>query len=280
MGWSGLVVLQQEARLHAVSEWFFGLFPAKSVPLTVLVISLVAATGLALGSIKVKGFSLGIPGVMFTGLAIGRLLGKQNLNEEMIGFVRDFGLILFVYAVGVQVGPGFLASLRRQGFVVECDGGVDSVAGGGVGGGDGVCGSRYDGGCHAAGRKGGGGVIRRAVRRMRRRWDRRRSAEVDVSATARGGGVQGGVDAARVYGAGVCDHVSVWAGGGDRGDGGDAGDVPGEAAGGGGGDWRRRRRRRRRNWRAEHRGGGTERGGAGGEGTAGDWKDGGGDSRV
>ncbi len=105
--------------MHALSDWLFGLFAPQSVGLSALVISIVAATGLALGAIKVRGFSLGIPGVMFTGLVISKLLNMLHphaLNEPMMLFVRDFGLILFVYAVGVQVGPGFVASLRQRGL--------------------------------------------------------------------------------------------------------------------------------------------------------------------
>src|SRR4051812_41167614 len=83
------------------------MFPSGSAALTVLIVSLVAASGLALGSLKYKGLTLGIPGVMFTGLIIVRLLGREHLNDAVIAFIRDFGLILFVYAVGVQVGPGF-----------------------------------------------------------------------------------------------------------------------------------------------------------------------------
>ena len=63
-----------------------------------------------------RGLTLGIPGVMFAGLVVARLVGKDNLNLPVIAFIRDFGLILFVYAVGIQVGPGFFASLRRNGL--------------------------------------------------------------------------------------------------------------------------------------------------------------------
>ena len=107
--------------MNGVVTWFFSVFAPQSVALTVLVISLVATTGLALGSLKFKGLSLGIPGVMFTGLIGARLLeklhpGGATLNKDVIAFIRDFGLIIFVYAVGVQVGPGFLASLRKRGL--------------------------------------------------------------------------------------------------------------------------------------------------------------------
>jgi len=94
----------------------FTVFPKESVALTVLVVSLVAASGLAIGSLRFRGFSLGIPGVMFTGLIAAKLLGEDKLNANVMAFIRDFGLIIFVYAVGVQVGPGFMASLRRHGI--------------------------------------------------------------------------------------------------------------------------------------------------------------------
>ncbi|MCL2639911.1 MAG: putative transporter [Phycisphaerales bacterium] len=86
-----------------------------------LIVSVAGAAGLALGSLKFKGISLGIPGVMFTAMAVAAGLpreieGKPLLDEPSITMLRDFGLILFVYAVGVQVGPGFLASLRKRGL--------------------------------------------------------------------------------------------------------------------------------------------------------------------
>ncbi len=100
------------------------MFKPDSMALTVFAICLCAVTGLALGSIKIGGaFKLGIPGTMFTGILISRLLsiyvGKDAMNDYMLQFTRDFGLILFVYGVGVQVGPGFLASLRRNGLVLN-----------------------------------------------------------------------------------------------------------------------------------------------------------------
>lgn len=104
------------ARQIAEDSFLVRMFPAQSAALTVLVVSLVAASGLAIGSLKLRGFSLGIPGVMFTGLIFGKLIGGGALSPLVVGFLRDFGLIIFVYAVGVQVGPGFFASLRSQGL--------------------------------------------------------------------------------------------------------------------------------------------------------------------
>jgi len=100
------------------------MFPKESVALTVLIVSLVAASGLAIGSWRFRGFSLGIPGVMFTGLIAAKLLGEDKLNANVMAFIRDFGLIIFVYAVGVQVGPGFVASLRKHGVPLNIMAGV------------------------------------------------------------------------------------------------------------------------------------------------------------
>lgn len=107
--------------MASLQQWFFHTFPAESVALTVLLLCVAAALGLALGGLSFRGLSLGIGGVLFAGLAVGHWLSTRHpaehaLNAEVMEFVRDFGLILFVYTIGVQVGPGFLASLRRQGL--------------------------------------------------------------------------------------------------------------------------------------------------------------------
>lgn len=95
--------------------WIQQLFSDPStVAHTVLILSLVAATGLALGTVKVFGVGLGVAGVLFAGLAFGHF--KYQVDPHVLDFVREFGLILFVYSVGLQVGPGFLASLRKQGL--------------------------------------------------------------------------------------------------------------------------------------------------------------------
>jgi putative transport protein len=95
---------------------FFDLLKPHSVALTVFVVSAAAVVGLGLGSVAWRGLHLGIGGVLFAGLAVGRLLPPDRLSPEVMEFAREFGLILFVYTIGVQVGPGFLASLRRQGL--------------------------------------------------------------------------------------------------------------------------------------------------------------------
>ena len=95
-----------------------GTSPAQAVAQAVLLIGIVAACGIALGSIRIRGISLGIGGVLFAGLFLGHVLGRYDIriDERVLNFARDFGLILFVYAIGVQVGPGFLASLRKEGL--------------------------------------------------------------------------------------------------------------------------------------------------------------------
>ena len=80
----------------------------------VLVFSLVAALGLGLGSVKVRGIGLGIAGVLFVGIAFGHF--GVHVEERTREFVRELGLVFFVYSTGLQVGPGFLASLRRHGL--------------------------------------------------------------------------------------------------------------------------------------------------------------------
>ncbi|HET7294621.1 MAG TPA: putative transporter [Vicinamibacteria bacterium] len=79
-----------------------------------LILALVAGTGLALGQLRVRGLGLGIAGVLFAGLAFGHF--GVRVDERILEFAREFGLILFVYSIGLQVGPGFVASLRRNGL--------------------------------------------------------------------------------------------------------------------------------------------------------------------
>jgi putative transport protein len=95
-------------------EWLKELFTGVSVAHSLLILALVAASGVLLGSFKIKGVGLGIAGVLFTGLLFGHF--GFHIEKEVMEFVREFGLILFVYTIGMQVGPGFVASLRKQGL--------------------------------------------------------------------------------------------------------------------------------------------------------------------
>lgn len=80
---------------------------------TVLILSLSIATGLWLGSFRLATFKLGVAGVLFAGLIFGHF--GLAINHEILEFAREFGLILFVYTIGVQVGPGFFAGFKKDG---------------------------------------------------------------------------------------------------------------------------------------------------------------------
>ena len=98
-------------------NWLVTLLTADSVAHSVISLSVVIVLGLALGSIRAKGLNLGVAGVLFAGLALGHF--GLRVNHEVLEFVREFGLILFVFTIGLQVGPGFFASLKRQGLVLN-----------------------------------------------------------------------------------------------------------------------------------------------------------------
>ncbi len=86
--------------------------------LTVSLLALAAALGLWIGNWKVRSVGLGIGGVLFGGIIVGhfaQVYGLQ-LNSHMLHFIQEFGLILFVYTIGIQVGPGFFSSLRVSGL--------------------------------------------------------------------------------------------------------------------------------------------------------------------
>ncbi|OOR98749.1 transporter [Haemophilus paracuniculus] len=88
------------------------------IALTVSLLSLVAVIGLWLGHIKVRGVSLGIGGVLFGGIFVSHFMNQfgVQLDSKTLHFIQEFGLILFVYTIGIQVGPGFFASLRHSGL--------------------------------------------------------------------------------------------------------------------------------------------------------------------
>jgi putative transport protein len=95
-------------------DLFSLLFSPQSVAWSVFVIMLVAAGGLAIGNLSIFGINLGIAGVLFSGILFGHF--GIDINHETLEFLRDFGLILFVYSIGTQVGPGFFSSFRKEGI--------------------------------------------------------------------------------------------------------------------------------------------------------------------
>lgn len=78
-----------------------------------MILSLVIALGLCLGKLRVKGVSLGLAWILFIGLIFGHF--SLNLDEHLLHFLKEFGLILFVYSIGLEVGPGFFASFKNGG---------------------------------------------------------------------------------------------------------------------------------------------------------------------
>lgn len=88
------------------------------IALTVSLLSLVAVLGLWIGHIKIRGVSLGIGGVLFGGIIVSHFMNTWGvtLDAHTLHFIQEFGLILFVYTIGIQVGPGFFSSLRQSGL--------------------------------------------------------------------------------------------------------------------------------------------------------------------
>lgn len=100
-------------------EWLTNLFinDVDGIAHTVLIFSIVIAVGIPLGRIKCFGISLGITLVLFVGIVLGQLGFK--INDHVLHFVKEFGLILFVFSIGLQVGPGFFASFKRGGMLMN-----------------------------------------------------------------------------------------------------------------------------------------------------------------
>ena len=95
-------------------NWFTELITTPDFTQAVLVLSLICGAGLAIGKIKIFGISLGATFVFFAGILAGHF--GLAVNPDMLIVLQNFGLILFIYALGVQVGPGFFGSLKKGGF--------------------------------------------------------------------------------------------------------------------------------------------------------------------
>src|SRR4051794_1017905 len=83
----------------------------------ILVLMVVAAIGLALGSIKFRGIALGTAGVLFAGILFGHF--GETIDSKILDFAKEFGLALFVFTIGLQLEPGFIAALRQQGKLLN-----------------------------------------------------------------------------------------------------------------------------------------------------------------
>ena len=98
-------------------NWINDLLWGEGIGHSILLLSFVIAAGIQLGKIKVFGVSLGITLVLFVGIILGHF--GFTINHNVIHFFKEFGLILFVYSVGMQVGPGFFSSFKQGGITLN-----------------------------------------------------------------------------------------------------------------------------------------------------------------
>lgn len=98
-------------------DWIYDLLFKETVAHTIFIYCVVIAAGVFLGKIKIFGVSLGIAFVLFMGIAMGHF--GFSANHEVVDFIKDFGLILFVFSIGIQVGPGFFSSFRKGGLTLN-----------------------------------------------------------------------------------------------------------------------------------------------------------------
>src|SRR3990167_4838976 len=98
-------------------DWFNTLFSPNSEPditQSLIVLLIAISVGFFAGRIRFGSISLGVSAVMFVGLFLGHF--GYRVDESILHFVRDFGLILFVYGIGIQVGPSFFSSFKKDGL--------------------------------------------------------------------------------------------------------------------------------------------------------------------
>lgn len=98
-------------------NWLWEAFFTPTAIQAIIIITMVSAIGLAIGRIKIFGISLGITFVFFVGIIAGHF--GIVVNQDMLTFVQNFGLILFVYTLGLQVGPGFFSSFKKEGITLN-----------------------------------------------------------------------------------------------------------------------------------------------------------------
>ena len=100
-------------------EWLYSLFMGEGIAHTVLVLSLVIAVGVLLSRVKIAGISIGVTWILFVGILAGHL--GMKVDHDTLHFIKEFGLILFVFSIGLQVGPGFFSSFKEGGLkMVGC----------------------------------------------------------------------------------------------------------------------------------------------------------------
>ena len=97
-------------------EWLYSLFFGSGIAHSVLTLALVITIGTALSKLKIKGISIGATWILFVGIAASHF--GMNIDKEALHFIKEFGLILFVFSIGLQVGPSFFASVKQGGLKV------------------------------------------------------------------------------------------------------------------------------------------------------------------
>ena len=100
-------------------NWLTDLFTnGESIAHILILYALVISFGVLLGKVKIGGISLGVTFVLFVGIVAGHILHINNIEEPQLvmNFIQDFGLILFVYSIGLQVGPSFFTSFKQGGI--------------------------------------------------------------------------------------------------------------------------------------------------------------------
>jgi putative transport protein len=98
-------------------NWFTDLLFGSDIAHSVLVLALVITLGIFLGKVKIGGISLGITWILFIGIAASHF--GLRLEPHLLHFIKEFGLILFVFSVGLQVGPGFFSSFKKGGITLN-----------------------------------------------------------------------------------------------------------------------------------------------------------------
>ena len=96
-------------------DWFYNLFsPTENPDITqsLVVLSIAISVGFFAGRLRLGKISLGVAAVLFVGIILGHY--GYRVDKSILHFVRDFGLILFVYAIGIQVGPSFFSSFKKE----------------------------------------------------------------------------------------------------------------------------------------------------------------------
>ncbi|MDL2291857.1 putative transporter [Bacteroides sp. OttesenSCG-928-F21] len=98
-------------------NWINELLWGEGIAHSILILSVVIAVGIQLGKIKIFGVSLGVTLVLFMGILLGHF--GLRINHDILHFFKEFGLILFVFSVGMQVGPGFFSSFKKGGITLN-----------------------------------------------------------------------------------------------------------------------------------------------------------------